>query len=67
MTGHFGIDWAGQFDSVAVGPKATLTAYDAENYKDKAQTFKPGQKVRDLDEKMGLFESIQSVKVSCAA
>ncbi|MGH6610845.1 MAG: beta/gamma crystallin domain-containing protein [Burkholderiaceae bacterium] len=65
MTGHFGIEWGGSFDSIAVGPKATLTVYDAQNYKDKAQTFKAGQKVPDLDEKMGLFESIQSVKMSC--
>lgn len=64
---QFGINWAGQFDSVAVGPKATLTAYDAQNYQDKAQTFKAGQKVSDLDEKMQMFESIQSVKVSCAS
>ncbi|MCD6680997.1 MAG: hypothetical protein LT102_10145 [Burkholderiaceae bacterium] len=67
MISHFGVDWAGTFDSVAVGPKATLTVYDAQNYQDEAQTFKPGQKVADLDEKMELFESVQSAKVSCAS
>ncbi|MCD6679038.1 MAG: hypothetical protein LT102_00035 [Burkholderiaceae bacterium] len=64
---QFGIDWAGQFDSVAMGPKAKLTAYDAQNYKDKAQTFQAGQKVSDLDEKMQTFESIQSVKMTCTS
>jgi hypothetical protein len=65
MRTAFGTDWSGQFDSIAVGPKARLTVYDNENYAQKAATFKPGQKVADLDEKMGLFENISSVKVAC--
>ena len=65
MRTAFGTDWSGQFDSIAVGPKARLTVYDNENYGEKAATFKPGQKVADLDEKMGLFENISSVKVAC--
>lgn len=66
MRTAFGTDWSGQFDSIAVGPKATLTVYDNENYKQKAASFKSGQKVADLDEKMGLFENISSVKVACS-
>jgi hypothetical protein len=65
MRTAFGTDWSGQFDSIAVGPKARLTVYDNENYGQKAATFKPGQKVADLDEKMGTFENISSVKVAC--
>lgn len=65
MRTAFRTDWSGQFDSIAVGPKARLTVYDNENYGEKAATFKPGQKVADLDEKMGLFENISSVKVAC--
>jgi hypothetical protein len=65
MRTAFGTDWSGQFDSIAVGPKARLTVYDNENYGQKAATFKPGQKVADLDEKMGFFENISSVKVAC--
>jgi hypothetical protein len=65
MRTAFGTDWSGQFDSIAVGPKATLTVYDNENYKEKAATFKSGQKVADLDQKMGLFENISSVRVAC--
>jgi hypothetical protein len=65
MRTAFGTDWSGEFDSVAVGPKARLTVYDNENYREKAATFKPGQKVADLDEKMGFFEDISSVKIAC--
>lgn len=65
MRTAFGTDWSGQFDSIAVGPKARLTVYDNENYGEKAATFKPNQKVADLDEKMGFFENISSVKVAC--
>lgn len=65
MRTAFGTDWSGQFDSIAVGPNARLTVYDNENYGEKAAAFKPGQKVADLDEKMGTFENISSVKVAC--
>lgn len=65
MRTAFGTDWSGQFDSVEVGPKARLTVYDNENYREKAATFKPGQKVADLDEKLGFFEDISSVKIAC--
>jgi len=57
--------WGRKYDSVIVGPKATLTVYDDQDYKDKAATFKPGQKVPDLNEKLGFFENIQSLKVAC--
>jgi hypothetical protein len=66
MRTAFGTDWSGQFDSIEVGPKARLTVFDNENYKEKAATFKSGQKVADLDEKMGTFEQIRSVKIACA-
>ncbi|HEX6318097.1 MAG TPA: beta/gamma crystallin domain-containing protein [Burkholderiales bacterium] len=65
MRTAFGTDWSGEFDSIAVGPKARLTVYDNENYEQRAATFKPGQKVADLDEKLGFFEDISSVKVAC--
>jgi hypothetical protein len=65
MRTAFGTDWSGEFDSIQVGPKARLTVYDNENYAQKAATFKPGQKVADLDEKMGMFEQIRSAKIAC--
>ncbi|HEX6265581.1 MAG TPA: hypothetical protein VFZ81_01660 [Burkholderiales bacterium] len=45
---------------------ATLTVYDNENYREKAATIKPGQRIADLDERMGFFQDISSVKIACA-
>ena len=66
MRTAFGTDWSGEFDSIEVGPKATLTVYDNENYREKAATIKPGQRIADLDERMGFFQDISSVKIACA-
>ena len=55
-----------KYDSVIVGPKATLTVYDNVNYRDKAATLKPASRTPDLDDKMQLFETIRSLKISCA-
>ncbi|HEX5611135.1 MAG TPA: beta/gamma crystallin domain-containing protein, partial [Burkholderiales bacterium] len=49
MRTAFGTDWSGQFDSVMTGPKATVTVYDNENYRQKAATIRPNQKIADLD------------------
>ena len=56
-----------KWDSVAVGPKATLTAYDNENFTQPVASFKPGQSVTDLDDKLGLFENVRSLRLSCKA
>lgn len=56
-----------KYDSVIVGPKATLTVYDNINYRDKSAVLKPASRTPDLDDKMGLFETIRSLKVSCAS
>lgn len=66
MRTAFGKDWGGEFDSIEVGPKATLTVYDKENYAERAATFRAKQRVADLDEKMGLFEDVRSLKIACA-
>lgn len=55
-----------KYDSVVVGPKATLTVYDNINYRDKAATLKSGSRTPDLDEKMSLFETIRSLTMTCA-
>lgn len=54
-----------KWDSVAVGPKATLTTYDHDNFTQRVATFKSGQRVADLDEKLGFFENIRSVRIAC--
>jgi hypothetical protein len=66
MRTAFGRDWSGEFDSVAVGPKATVMVYDNENYGQRVAKFQPNQRIRDLDEKMGFFEDIRSLKIACA-
>ena len=67
MRTPFGKDWSGEFESIAVGPKATVTVYDNENYAQRVAHFKAGQRVPELDEKLGFFEQIRSVKIACAA
>ena len=55
-------DW----DSAIVGPKAKVTAFDDENYKDKSATLNPGDHIPDLgDKKLGWFEEVKSARVSC--
>lgn len=66
MRTAFGTDWSGSFDSVQVGPKATVSVYDNENYTQKVATYKAGQRIADLDEKRGMFEDIRSLKIACA-
>jgi hypothetical protein len=66
MRTAFGTDWSGSFDSAQTGPKATVTVYDNENYGQKVATFKPGQRIADLDERRGFFEDIRSLKIACA-
>lgn len=61
-----GFEWGRRFNSIVVGPKATLTAYDNDNYQQRTATFRSAQRVQDLDEKMGFFENIRSLRVVCA-
>jgi hypothetical protein len=66
MRTAFGTDWSGDFESIQVGPRATVTVYDNENYGQKAATFKPNQKVPELSNRLGFFEQIRSLKINCA-
>lgn len=64
---EFGIgsDWEGDIDSVEVGPNATLTMYDDENYADDARELTPNTRVPDLHQ--ALFdEGIESLKLTCS-
>ena len=56
-------DW----DSAMVGSKATVTTYDNEAYRDRTAVLGAGQKLPDLhDKKLGWFDEVKSVRVSCA-
>jgi hypothetical protein len=60
-----GLELGRNYDSVVVGSNATLAVWGDENYRDKTATFKAGQRVADLDRKMGTFEEIKSLKITC--
>ncbi len=65
MRGPLGFSWEDMIESVETGPKAQVTIYDNENFRDRAKIVDPGKKVPELDEKLGFFENIRSMKVSC--
>lgn len=55
-------DW----DSAKVGSKATVTTYDNEAYRDKTAVLNANQQIPDLrDKKLGWFDEVKSVRVSC--
>lgn len=66
MIGPFGIDWKGKVSSIETGAKATLTIFDNEDYRDQVSTFKPGERVADVSKRMGFFDEMSSLKVSCS-
>lgn len=52
--------------SVVVGPRATVTTYDFEQYKNATAVLRPGQRIANLrDRKLGLFENIHSLRIAC--
>lgn len=60
-----GYEFGTNYDSVMVGPNATLRVWDGSNYGDQAATFTSGQNIADTSTRMGEFEDIESLKVSC--
>lgn len=57
---------ARKWESATTGPRATVAAYDNENFGQKVMNFKPGQRVPDLDPKLGFFENIRSLRITCS-
>jgi hypothetical protein len=54
------------WDSAIVGPRATVTTYDGENYRSRSATLRAGQRYPELDDtQLGLFEDIESMRVDC--
>lgn len=66
MSGPFGLNWDDKVDSVEIGPKATLTVFDNEQFRDQVAQFKPGQKVPDISKPLGFFDEFASVRLNCA-
>lgn len=53
-------------DSLIIGPKATLTVYEHQMFKDHSVQFQPDSKVGGLTQKLGFGGRIQSLKLDCA-
>ena len=54
------------WESAVVGPNATVTTYDGENFQSRNAVLRAGQRYADLDDsKLGLFDDIESMKVDC--
>lgn len=55
-----------KWSSVIVGPGATVTTYDFEQFKNATAVLRPGQRIPELrDRKLGLFEDIHSLRIAC--
>lgn len=66
MSGPYGLNWDDKVDSLEMGPKATLTVFDNEGFRDQVGVFKPGQKVPDITKRLGFFDEFASVRLTCA-
>ena len=62
---RLGFPWDPQFKSLVVGPKGVFSVFDLRNFRERTATFDGGQKVADLDNQMGVFRTIRSMKLSC--
>lgn len=57
----------GSPDSAVAGGRAEVSLFDEPNFEEKSANLKPGQRVPDLgDEKQGLFENIESLRIKCS-
>lgn len=55
------------WESAVVGPNATVTTYDDQNFRARDAVLRAGQRYAELDDsKLGLFEDIESMRVRCA-
>lgn len=65
ITGPFGLNWDDRVNSIEIGPKATVTVYDNQEFRDMVTEFKPGQKVPDVSRKLGFFDEFASIRINC--
>ncbi len=66
MSGPFGLNWDDRVNSIELGPKASMTVFDNEGFRDQVAQFKPGQKVPDISRKLGFFDEFASIRLTCA-
>lgn len=65
MKGPFGINWQNQVRSVQVGPRAGVTIFDNKNLTQKVAQIEPGKEVPVLDDKLGMFQELRSLRIDC--
>ena len=65
MSGPFGLNWDDRVNSIELGPKATMTVFDNEGFRDQIAQFKSGQKVPDISRKLGFFDEFASIRITC--
>lgn len=61
----YGFAWEPQFKSLVLGQRAVLTLFDNVEFRDRTVTFKGGQQLADLGNRMGVFRSIRSMRLDC--
>lgn len=66
MVGPFGINWKDKIRSLETGPKATLRVYDNEHFRDPVSTFKPATRTADVSKRLGFFDEMSSLQISCS-
>jgi hypothetical protein len=65
MVGPFGINWQDKISSIETGANTTLTVYDNALYRDPVSTFKPGARIPDVSKRMGFFDQMRSLRITC--
>ena len=65
MIDPFGSNWEDKVRSLETGPKANLTIYDNQNFRDEDKFIDPDKKIPDLSKKMGFFDNFRSMMLSC--
>jgi uncharacterized protein YjbI with pentapeptide repeats len=63
---EYGFPWDPMYESVEVGPRASLAVFHNPQFRERTMTFERGQKIGDLDDVMGVFRTIRSLKVRCS-
>jgi hypothetical protein len=58
-------NWAGEMESIRVGPSATVIVYTGENFGGISQTFGPGTERASLKGNPNFSDNIYSVEITC--
>lgn len=61
-----GFESGRNYDSLMVGPTASLTVWDRDNFQNRSTSFTAGEAIPNLDTRMGSMEEIRSMRLSCS-